>query len=478
MVLGAVSVIGTVTQVAKGKLGALFLGATGVGVLSQLTLLYGLMFIIAGLGFFNGIMRQISVSIKDASAARAQMNSVALFLGVVSIIITAIGIALSGQISDLLFGDDGERHLLVSIVILAVPIAVQQRIFRAYLNATRDLKGISRAQSFADISSVATFAFFAWFFDIWGAVISFVTMHAILLVAMMIYAVRSGGIGLALPDPRLFRWSEITPNFGYGVVGVLRMGASSLSVIIIGRMIIEAFDLAQAGIFSVAWKVATVYLGAVYAAAGSYYLPTLMRLESVKEIEDNANRAVALYMTILPPMMVGLIVFGDAIIPILFSSEFLPAVIVMSALLLGDVFRVTGETIGLTLLARRHLTSYTAAYLFYLMSFVALGWYLLPQFGLLGIAIAYVALQCLNLLIVQLICHLSFGLGLTWTGLRPFLLALIAITPLTLLQVAGFGIESKAVVATLIALFWLSASWRTDEMTSLRDQLLKRLKRR
>lgn len=477
-VLGAVSVIGTATQVAKGKLGALFLGASGVGVLSQLTLLYGLLAIIAGLGFFNGMMRHIALAVKDGDRrqARAQMNSVTLFLGGSSLIITAICLGLSEHISDLLFGDDGARAALVSLVVIAVPIAVQQRIFRAYLNATRDLKGISRAQTGADITSVAIFAICAWQFGIWGAAISFVAMHALLLLGLLVFSVRSGGIGLALPNPKHFRWKEIIPNFGFGINGLILTAASTVSAIIIARMIIALYGLADAGAFSVAWKVATVYLGALYAAAGSYYFPTLVRLDSTQAIEEEANRAVALYMTILPPLMAGLIVFGDLLIPIMFSREFLPAVVVMAGLLFGDIFRVTSETMGLTLLARRHLIAYSGVHLMYATGFVGASWWLLPEYGLPGIAYAYICMQMINFAMVLAACRLSFGMKITATGMRPFVLAILTIAPLVIAQSSGLNVATKSVFAALLGAVWLFANWRTHEMEKVRERLLKRLR--
>ena len=301
-------------------------------------------------------------------------------------------------------------------------------------------------------------------------------MHALLLFGMALYSVRSGGIGLALPNPRYFEWREIVPNFGYGLNGLIMTATASASAIAIGRMIITFYDMSGAGIFSVAWKVATVYLGALYAAAGSYFFPTLVRLDSTRAIEDEANRAVALYMTILPPLMAGLIVFGDILIPVLFSREFLPAVLVMSGLLLGDVFRVTSETMGLTLLARRHLVPYTGIYLLYTAGFIGLSWWMLPEFGLPGIAYAYVGVQILNLALVLMACRMSIGILMTPIALRPFALAVVAITPLTIAQLAGVSFAARLALAALLGSFWLFANWRTAEMEKLRGQLLKRLK--
>ncbi len=478
-VLSAVSVIGTATQVAKGKLGAIFLGAADIGVLSQLTLLYNVLFIVAGFGFFHGMMRQISLAVKDGdtSQARAQMNSVALFLGVASVSLTGLCLAHASFISNLLFSDNGEREGLVALIVLAVPIAVQQRIFRAYLNATRDLKGISRAQVSADVLSVVVFAIGAWQFGIWGGAVAFVVMHSLLLFGMLFFSVRTGGIGLAFPDPRRFSWRQIVPNFGYGVNGLIMTAVAGVSVISIGRMIALEYNLAQLGIFSVAWKVATVYLGALYSAAGSYYFPTLVRMETSGDLEVEANNAIALYMTILPPLMAGLLVFGDPLMTILFSAEFVPAVLVMAGLLVGDLFRVTGETIGLTLLARRHLVPYSGVYILYASGFVGLSWLLLPSHGLFGVAISYVVMQLVSLVLVLLACRSSLGVRLTKKGARALSLAVFAIFPLAVAEVVGASTLLKFALATLIGAIWFLATWHTTEMTNLRVQALKRLKK-
>jgi O-antigen/teichoic acid export membrane protein len=474
-VLGAVSLIGTATQVAKGKFGALLLGAAGVGVFNQLTAFYGLLFIGAGLGFFNGMMRQITLAVKDGSSARAQMNSVCLFLGATSLVITIACLLASGVISDLLFADGGERAPLVALVVMAVPVAVQQRVFRAYLNAVHDLKGISRAQVTADVSSVAMFAAGAWFYGIWGAIASFVGMHVLLLLGMAFHTVKGGGVGLAFPRPRYFKWSEVKVNFGYGINGLLMTAAASGTAIVVGRMIISTYDLAQAGIFSVAFKVATVYLGALYAAAGSYYFPMLVRLNERSEMEGEANRAVALYMTILPPVMLILIAFGDILIPLLFSDEFRPAVLVMAGLLLGDLLRVTSETMGLTLLAREKLLPYTGLYLLYTAGFIALAWWLLPRLGLLGVAYAYIAMRVLDFVLTMLACRRSLGIGLTGIGGMPLLLALLAVAPVTVAETLGAPLPFKLGLAIATGLVWLALSWKLPEPAKLRTALLKKL---
>ncbi|GIW99741.1 MAG: hypothetical protein KatS3mg111_3074 [Pirellulaceae bacterium] len=476
-VLGAVSFVGTATQVAKGKIGALLLGAAGVGVLNQLTTVYSILFIVAGLGFFNGMIHRITIAIEngDSTMVREQINSVLLFLCVTSLLVVAGCFATADLISDLLFADGGERAAYVRAVVLAVPIAVLQRVFRAYLSAKRDLKALARAQTAADVSSVLLFAVGVSIFGIWGAVCAFVSMHALLLMGMATYSVRSGGVGLVIPRLAWFRWREIAPNFGYGVNALIATAAASGVAIIIGRLIIAHYGLAAAGIFAVASKVATVYLGALYSAASSYYFPTLIRAVTRERLEADANAAVALYMTILPLAMLCLIALGDILIPLLFSEEFRPAVMVMAGLLLGDIFRVTSETIGLTMLARQHLTTCTMLYLLYSAGFVLLSWWLLPEHGLLGVAYAYLVMRALDFVLILLACRMTLDIGLTSHGMKPLALAFFVVAPMVVAEILQASQMSKIILAGALSLCWVALGWNLPEQLRIRQMLIRRL---
>ena len=68
------SMIGSLTQVIKGKLTALFLGPEGVGVLNQLTNLWSLFSVIASLGFYNGMLRHLAPAWSDGDRITFQRH--------------------------------------------------------------------------------------------------------------------------------------------------------------------------------------------------------------------------------------------------------------------------------------------------------------------------------------------------------------------------------------------------------------------
>jgi len=63
------SIIGSFTQVIKGKITAVLLGTEGVGVLNQLTSLWSLFSAVASLGFYNGMLRHLAPAWADDASS-------------------------------------------------------------------------------------------------------------------------------------------------------------------------------------------------------------------------------------------------------------------------------------------------------------------------------------------------------------------------------------------------------------------------
>lgn len=384
------SILGSLTQVLKGKISAMVLGPAGVGVLNQLTLCFTMFMTTSSLGVPNGIARNIAVHERerDDAAIRVQLSSSFIFLGSVSLICSGVGVLVAPLISNFLFGDGGERATLVVVVLLGVPVAVAGLVYRSLLNGTRSVKQLTVARVSADLLSVAVFASLVVPFGISGAALGLVSLHILYLI-FIARGARSAVGDLSLPRMRNFRWQAIRMNFGYGIHGLFIAVITVLPALLVSRWIITDFGVAESGIFNVALKVTSVYLGGLYAAASGYYFASIARAQSREELADQINEALALYMVIVPLIIVGLMAGGDLIVRALFSSEFLPVAVLLLVLLPGDVLRLVTETIGQAILARRHLKLSATLMLAWALCYMVLVKILMARYGLMGVAIAY-----------------------------------------------------------------------------------------
>jgi len=398
------SVVGTATQVMKGKLTALYLGAEGVGVYNQISLCFTLMLTVCVLGFPNGITRTISVQhdAKNGEELVVQLSSPFFFLGLLSIFVAGIGALFAGQISNFLFVDNGERATLVALVLAGVPLAVAGNIYKALLNGTRSVRTLVRARMSADIASVVVFAGLLIPFGITGAVLGFASLQGIYLV-LITYGARGELGNLGVPRFNAFRWDAVKQNFGYGLHGLIVAAAGSLTILILSRWIIDKNGLADSGLFNVAYKVATVYLAGVYAAASGYYYASVVRADTDKDLAKEIDNAIFVYMSLIPPIVVALMAGGEVLLYVLFSKEFIPAAFLLLIFLPADIFRLVAEIIGQALVAKRKLAVSIVLYLSWLGIYTTTAYFLIGDYGITGVALGYLIGQlsiCILMLIV------------------------------------------------------------------------------
>ena len=316
------SFIGTLTQIAKGKLSALILGADGVGILNQLVSLWSLFSVVAGMGFYNGIVRHLSQSwsTNDRDNFTRQISSSFIFLSFSSLALAGAGCIFSADLSHLIFADHGQRAELVCLILLSLPVFSAGQVYRAILNATRSINQLVRARIAADISSVIVLAILILLWDLRGAILSYLGLHLLFLSFSIWFARQAIHTNLIYPQPTKFDWTHIRKNVGYGLNGLIMVSASIVTTLCISRWIIGELGPAENGIFSTAFKVGTVYLGALSAAAGGYYFPTLISSKTDREFHRHINDALSLYFYIVPPVAVILMTGGDLMMAILFSD--------------------------------------------------------------------------------------------------------------------------------------------------------------
>jgi PST family polysaccharide transporter len=246
----------------------------------------------------------------------------------------------------------------------------------------------------------------------------------------------------------------------------------------VSRWIIAARGLGDNGIFSVAWKVASVYFGAIYASASSFYFPSLVACRDDGDLRSRVNEAISLYFYLLPPLIIALMAAGEDLMVLLFSPEFRPAAVLLLLILPGDLFRVLAEAMGMAFLARRRLLAYTLTYVLWASAFLALSWTLLPRYALMGVAGAYLASQVISAVAVYLCARRNFSFVLAWPALRAMVVGIVAVA-----LAAGALSQAPAPLwrygqgAAVLAI-WFALAWTDARFRELAAQACARLLRR
>lgn len=404
------SMIGTLTQVLKGKLSAVYLGPDGLAIYNQLSLFFTFLITVCVLGIPNGISRQIAIATanEDETAAAAAFSSNVMVIGAFALAVSIGATIFSHQISAFLFADAGDRAGLVTLIALGAPLGVMGLVYRALMNGTRNVKALFRVRVTADIASVIAFAALIYTMGLNGAVLGFLALHLMYLV-LIVAAVRRWHSPIANVRIKLFRRSDVVGNLGYGLHGLFVAIVGTFTTILISRWIIEDLGLEQSGLFNVSYKVASVYLGGLYAAATGYYYASIAGAKTHDEMRSQIDTAIQTYMVFVPPLVAALIAGGELLMVVFFSSAFVAAAMVLLVMLPGDLLRLPAELIGQALVAKKRLAISAAVYGVWAAVYLGLAAFAMKTYGIIGVAVAYFCSQALIFLVMLAVGRVLLG---------------------------------------------------------------------
>lgn len=475
--LTGASAVSLAAQLVRGKLAALLLGPAGVGIFNQLSLAFNLFSVAGGLGANNGIIQHgaVAMAAGDEAALRRLVSTSTLLLGGIACLFAALGVLGAPWLSDLLLADGGRHADLVRMILLAVPIGVSGSVYRALLSASRGVRQLVRAQIFSDIGGAIVFVALIIPLGLAGAILGFMATHLFFLILGFTYARRTLGAAALRPRARYFSWAVVRSNAGFGASGLIMIGLSNLSVLFVSRLVIEQLGLEANGIFSNAWRIASVYLGAVTAATISYYLPTLTRATTEAEMAREVNATLRFYLYVLPLLMAAIMTGGELLVWLILSSAFLPVAALLLIFIPAELIRIIGETLSVPFLARRRMLPFTGLYILQASTFVLSAALLIGPYGLAGAVAGYALSVTVGAMAAYAVCRTTFGLRLEWRSRAALGRAFVLIMAVAAVcYVLPFGM-SRIAACTILCLIWIGLTLREEEPRALLTHALDRL---
>jgi antigen flippase len=462
--LTGASAVSMAAQLVRGKLAALLLGPAGVGVFNQLSLMWNLFQIGGSLGSANGIIQHgaEALAAKDEAALRRLASTSALLLGAIACLLAAAGVLAAPWLSALLLDDGGAHADLVRLILLSVPLGVTGQVYRALLSSGRAVRELVRTQIASDVGGAIVFALLIVPLGLAGAVLGFMATHLLLLVLAYGNARRKLGARAIRPRLRDFSWAVVRSNIGFGASGLIMIALSNLSVLFVGRLVIEHLGIEANGIFSNAWRIASVYLGAVTATTIAYYLPTVTRCETAEAMGREVNGTLRFYLYALPLLMTGIMTLGEPLVWLILSKQFLPVAPLLLIFVPAELLRIMAETLSVPFLARKRTAIFTWLYVLQAMIFMISALVLLPRLGLAGAAVAYAGSAVAGAIVTGIACRAVFGIGADRATAVAFLRAIILLGGAGLAcAMFPIGVERLAIVG-LLAILWLAMALRDE----------------
>ena len=376
---------------------------------------------VQGLNVLVGLVRNKCVALILGPGG---MGLVSLFNTTISLIsqATHLGISFSAvrHISELYDQHDEERtahfvkvirgwSLLTALIgmlacIVAGPFFSNAMIAitggeTAILKGQRKLGALAIVQIIAALSSLVISIPIYYFFWQAGIVpvivlMAFVTMCATLRHSLRLYPLHLDG--------------------ARGILGegmeMVRLGVAFTAAGIIGsaaEMFIRSYlnvvaDLDVLGLYNAGYMLTITYAGMVFSAMETDYFPRLSAVNrDIEATNYTVNRQMEVSLLIISPMLTALIVFLPVLVPLLFSSEFLPMITMAQVATLAMFFKVLTLPVAYITLARGKSLIYLFLETSYFIVFVLLIIFGYEHWGLIGTGVAITLAHVFDYLMIN-----------------------------------------------------------------------------
>lgn len=475
---------GTVGRVLFGmlstKIVAVILGPSGVGLLS---LLRQTVEVFNGFGTLGGSSALVQGLASHKGQVRDKYLVTTFWIFVLgALLVTGVFLIFAPWIAVWVFdNNDGQTTTMVRWLALPVALSVISSYLNGVLNGFRAI-GLMALLQILGSAATASLAYPASRLVEVGypvALIGMLTAPPVIGVVLGAwFALRAGWLAPLLNNLRMSLHSDSLRHF-FSIAGpmlVTQLVALG-TILAVHSLTVHSAGLADAGIFSAAWTLKSVYIMFVLQSLITYYLPTLSQTSDPLARIVLMQRTMRLTLLLIVPLVTSVIVLKPLAIEFLYSSGFTPSLEILRWMLIGDYFDAASWALAIPMVAYANMRVYFWTECLWHGGFLAFAALALFGFSSMqGIGIGYLMVCATYLVYCLYYARTRHRFPLTRAVIVPWLLGL------ALLVGASAHTWSYTHVDWFTAPLWIGAavsfSWlslnRNERRGVLRMLLLRR----
>ena len=207
-----------------------------------------------------------------------------------------------------------------------------------------------------------------------------------------------------------------------GILGegmeMVRLGVAFVMAGVLGsgaEMLVRSYlnvkgDLDTLGLYNAGFMLIVTYAGTVFSAMETDYFPRLSAIcHDREQMSLTVNRQIEVSFLMMAPMLVGLIIALPLLIPMLFTREFMPVVVMAQVAVFSMYIKAVSLPISYITLARGDSLSYLGLETVYDLMLVVLMIVCYDRWGLFGTGLALSLSYFIDILVVYGYAHLRYG---------------------------------------------------------------------
>lgn len=476
-VFGGVQGLNILVSLVRNKIVAMLLGPEGMGLASLFQTTVNFISQSTNLGVSFSAVRNVSELFDTGDEARIAhfikvVRAWSLLTGLVGMLLC---ILIGPMLSNLTFswGNHTLHFVLLSPLVALLAVTGGET---AILKGARQLKSLAVIQVYGMLSALVIAIPIYYFFGQSGIVPVMVLMGLTMLLLTIQRSYRlyplhlTGAKGILGEGMGMVRL-----GVAFTLAGVLGSGAE----FIIRTYLNNVADLKTVGLYNTGYILTMTYAGLVFSAMETDFFPRLSAVNSQwQNCNDIINKQIEVSLLLISPMLVAAQFAVPFVIPILFTTKFMPVVDMVRILLLAIYLRAIKLPISYLPLAKGDSLSYLFLEAVYDILVVLLVIWGYSHWQLLGTGVAITISAVFDYFMIMGYSYLKFHyrptasvLGYTLLHLSLGVVAFLLATFTDGWQwwIGGLLVFIMTTVATLYTFYHKVALW---------NKLMSNLKRR
>lgn len=432
--LSGSAVIRIVLALLLGKAAALLLGPLGLGYMTLLQSLVGWGGIIAGLGIGATLTRLGAILWAEHRTTELSQTimgawwTLGLGVGVIDLIL----LVLHHPIALWLLGRSG-RSPDIMLMTVVLTFSTLSTVPSSVLKATENVRALAQMSLVtALVSAVLTIVcFWQWH----GAGI----VPAMILASVTLFTVSSwfARRHVSWKRPQLPWITLVSP-----ARSLLRSAIPYAMSLLAGSglqwalpiFVLHRLGPSAVGLYAATLAISSNYMGFLGTTMGQDYFPRLAAATPTA-VALIMNRQLRLILLIATPLIYAVVVFAPVAVPIIYSNQFLPAVIVVQWMVTGDLCRFTTWTMAYAVLARLSSRTYLKMEVSNGVISLVITLLCMQYLGLVGLGIGFLLSYVASMTIAGLYAHHGLGFRISPQNLKllvggSVVLALLRVLPM------------------------------------------------
>ena len=403
-VQGLIILIGLV----RNKAMALLLGVGGMGFNSLLTSMQEFASRSTNLGISFGAVPRLSELYEQDDAQRLDyyISVIRLWSMIAAMLGLLFCVVVSPLMNELSFswGDHTLHYAMLGLSVAMMALTAGEL---AILKSTRRLGSLARSQIYAVVANVVITVPIYYFYYHSGVVPALVLMSAVNLLVTASYSYRYYPPKLNFSRKMLH---DGTKMIRLGMATVLAAAIGSGVEMAVRSYLNVAGGMDEVGLYNAAYMITITYAGMVFTSMEADYFPRLSAVsKDIQATNNMVNRQMEVSLLMLSPMLAGLLMMLPVLVPLFFSSEFLPVVGIAQIAVLAMYFKVLTMPVAYITLARGYSLSFLfleTSYYVALIIAIVVGFSL---WGIYGTSIAIVVAHIFEYLLINGYAYLKYG---------------------------------------------------------------------